>query len=188
MRTLGLSAGHTNVPGKDRGAAKAGINEGDETVVFRDMVAQKLINMGAKVIVDANSSATGSTVIAFSQKLRKTDLAIDIHFNSSVSKTSTGTTVVVPEPSSLYEKGVAVDLCEITSRVLGIRNRGVIPQTKTYYEATLRKKLAWMKLKCNRVIWEICFISNSSDWNAYITNRERLATEASIYIFKSLMT
>ena len=82
MRTLGLSAGHTNVPGKDRGAAKAGINEGDETVVFRDMVAQKLINMGAKVIVDANSSATGSTVIAFSQKLRKTDLAIDIHFNS----------------------------------------------------------------------------------------------------------
>ena len=187
MRTLGLSAGHTNVPGKDRGAAKAGINEGDETVVFRDMVAQKLINMGAKVIVDANSSATGSTVIAFSQKLKKTDIAIDIHFNSSASQIATGTTVVIPEPPSFYEKGFAIGLCEITSRVLGIRNRGVIPQTKTYYEATLGKKLAWMKLKCNRVIWEICFISNSSDWNAYITNRERLATEASIYIFKYLM-
>lgn len=188
MRTLGLSAGHTNVAGKDRGATRAGINEGVEAVIFRDLVAQKLIHMGAKVIVDANSSATGSTVTAFSQKLKKTDIAIDIHFDSSVIETSTGTTVIIPEPSSLYEKGFGIGLSEMTSKVLGIKNRGVIPQTKTYYEASLGKKLAWMRLKCNRVIWELCFISNPSDWATYQANKERLASEASVYIFKYLMS
>ena len=47
-----ISAGHTNVPGKDRGAAGNGFIEGDEAVKIRDQVASILRGRGLEVIED----------------------------------------------------------------------------------------------------------------------------------------
>jgi N-acetylmuramoyl-L-alanine amidase len=186
MRKAYLSAGHTNVIGQDRGAAANGKIEGVEAVSFRDLVATKLRNMGASVTTDSNDSATGKTVAVFSKLVTKNDIAIDFHFDSASDKTATGTTAVLPVPASPIETNIGFELTTNCSKLLKIKNRGLLPQTQTYYEHTLKKKLSWMKLPCNRLIFELCFISNEKDFSSYEANKEELATLTAITIFKFL--
>lgn len=50
MRTVFISAGHSNQPGRDRGAYGNGYNEGDLTAEFRNLVITELA-AGVAVII-----------------------------------------------------------------------------------------------------------------------------------------
>jgi len=178
MRRIALSAGHSNVKGQDRGAQGNGILEGEETVVFRDLVKLRLEKHGVKVSVDPNSSVTGDTVRLFKKYFSGSDVCIDIHFNSASSPNATGTEVIIPVKYSRYEHDLALALCQIISSTLGIKNRGFKTELQTP-----RKKLFWMTIPAETVLIETCFLSNLRDVQSYKANKEELANAVGDIIY-----
>ena len=79
-----ISAGHTNNPASDRGAAGNGFIEGVETVKIRDTVASNLRSRGLTVIEDGidgvNDPLTKAIALA-----KTSDIAIEFHFNAGPS-------------------------------------------------------------------------------------------------------
>ena len=133
MKKLFISAGHTNIPGQDRGAFGNGYYEGDLTVELRDLIVAELKALCIIVNVDSNKNALLATLnylktLFFS----KEDIIIDIHFNAA-SPGATGVEVLVPDNPSVLEKQIATALCEIHARVLMIKNRGVKTESQSAY-------------------------------------------------------
>lgn len=93
-RKIFISAGHSNVSGRDRGAL--GVNgtiEGELTVALRKKVVSELNRLGANPITDIDRNVTRETVTFMIRNLVSRDIAIDIHFNAAT-KTATGTEVL----------------------------------------------------------------------------------------------
>lgn len=162
MRRIAISAGHSNVPGQDMGAAGNNLIEGVEAVKIRNKVEQRLEQLGVKVSVDPDNSVTGATVRLFKQFFKGSDVVVDIHLNSVPSTSVTGTEVIIPDNYSDFEKALATDLSKIISSTLGIHNRGVKTEAQT-----ARKKLLWMTIPAENILIECFFISNPSDVNSY---------------------
>lgn len=162
MRRIAISAGHSNVPGQDMGAAGNNLIEGVEAVKIRNKVEQRLEQLGVKVSVDPDNSVTGATVRLFSQYFKGRDVVVDIHLNAAASNKATGTEVLVPEKYSDFEIKLATELSRAISASLGIPNRGVKTETQS-----ARKKLLWMTIPAENILIECFFISNPSDVNSY---------------------
>lgn len=175
-RMVYLSAGHSNTPGKDRGAAANGFIEGDLTVELRDMVAKIIINRGYLVITDQNDQIIGDMVRSFKEQLKHDNgnaIVCDIHFNSLFA-TSTGTEVVVRQKPIGLEMKMAARLSEAISKAIGIKNRGV----KTEADSARGKLHLFQQINPKEAITvlpEICFISNPTDMRFYWDAKDKVA-------------
>lgn len=179
MKTIYLSAGHTNVKGSDNGASGNGFVEGVLAVEFVKLLEAELKKLNIKVITDSFSNALAQTMISFKnlfskKQITSKDIAIEVHWNAA-SPEATGTEVIIPgrtssKEATTIEKKVALEIVDSIATILNIKNRGV----KFEYQ-TARKKLGWMTLDAENILIEMCFISNKKDMDSYQKNKEILA-------------
>jgi N-acetylmuramoyl-L-alanine amidase len=159
MRKVFLSAGHSSTEGKDRGAIYKDKIEGVLTAKVRADLFDVLCGYGADVIVDDDDKDTFETIKEFSKLVKHWDVAIDIHFNNFATNPHVGgTEVFIGDTNTKFEEDLATQLAITISKSLSIRNRGVKRERESQH-----KSLAWMKLKCETVLIEICFLSSDSD-------------------------
>lgn len=161
-----ISAGHH---AKDSGAVGNGYKEKDLTIEFRDMVVAQCRNMGLRVITDKDNE----TVTQYFKRIKPGNgsVVVDFHFDAAESPTATGTTALVGDDASQDSKNFAQELVDTVSEVLGIRNRGVIPEKLSY-----RKKLRIFREPEGIIsLLEIGFITNKSDMEKYQTHKQYLA-------------
>lgn len=180
MRKIIISAGHTNVPGKDRGAMGNGYVEGALTVEFRDLIVQaiKCIDHKAKVIIDSNANALSHSITYFRDLVDKDSIVVDIHWNASTPR-ATGTETFVPSNPSQDELALANDISEQISKTLQIPKRGQfrgIHGVKSESESH-HGRLGWMKIIGINVLIEVCFITNVDDMQKYEDNKVQLSKE-----------
>lgn len=163
------SAGHHL---KDAGATYHGRQENLETISFRNLLTAELKRLGVKFVTD-NDTETNRE---YQNRIKPGDgsVILDIHFNAG-GATATGTECLVSDkeyykPNSL-SKRMADEICQITSTILNIKNRGTKPETTTRHG-----KLGILHQGAGvAVLWEICFISNKEDMAKYDANIESLA-------------
>lgn len=170
-------AGHHN---KDSGAAYNGRFENKETIRLRNAINTNLEKVGIKYISD-NDNHTLAQVIQ-TIKPGPASVLYEAHLNASVNANSTGTECVVSDQSYNSKDlsyRMAVEISEVTSKLLGIRNRGVISEKSSH-----RGRLGILHTKSGiSVLHEWCFISNTNDMKALDTNYIK-ACEAIALILK----
>jgi N-acetylmuramoyl-L-alanine amidase len=184
MRKIFLSAGHTNIPGGDRGASGNGFIEGELTIELRNSIYNELCILGARAELDSNSNALKETIQAFKNLVSPSCILVDIHWNAA-GPTATGTETFIPDNYTEFELELASKLSKCISDTLEIPLRGSVkgkPGVKT--EAmSARKTLGFMRLTGQNALLEVCFISNKSDMEKYQTNKKTLAKNIAQIIF-----
>ncbi len=176
---LFVSAGHSSKPGRDNGAPGVdGISEGVRAEEFRNLFVTECKKLGMTVNVDGNDTILSQTINIFKKYTNKDSILIEFHFNASSNPKATGFEVLVPRSTETtdLEKQIASAFCEISSTVLGIKNRGVITEDKS-----ARGSLGWMRLAGHNILVELCFISNEQDVKLYESNKLRLAQKLAKY-------
>lgn len=165
---------------KDPGASYNGRSENKETIRLRNTINANLAKVGIKFISD-NDNQTLAQVIK-TIKPGPASVLYEAHLDASVNASASGTTCVVSEESFKNKDlsyQMAVEICEITSKLLGIRNRGVISE-----KSSNRGRLGILHTKSGvSVLHEWCFISNPSDMKALDANYIK-ACEAIALILK----
>lgn len=179
-RPLFLSAGHSTKPGSDNGATGNGVIEGITTAEFRLLLFTELKRIGVHAFVDGDHSVLSDTLGWLKRFVTKDSVAIDIHVDSAT-PTATGCTVFIPDSSTQFEKDFAAAISDSLSKSLGIRNRGVKPES-----LSARKKLAWMNVPCENILIELFFLSNKYDVEAYNKNKHKAARELALVIKKHI--
>lgn len=165
-----ISAGHhSKHPLRpDPGAiSQKGVKEGDLTIEFRDLISEELtiLNVPHKKDLDnevlqqyVNRIQTGNGSVVY-----------ECHFDAAAPE-ATGTTSLVEVDADRLDKACAKEIADITSAILGIKNRGV------KFEADTRhKRLALMSENGIVVLHEIGFITNESDLAKYNAKKKELA-------------
>ena len=178
MRKIFISAGHSSRLGRDRGATGNGFVEGILTVEFRDLLVKELKKLGVSPIIDSNDSILSQTIVFFKNLTSDNSILFDIHWNAATPQ-ATGTETFVPNKPTQFEKDLAKEITDTTSKVLNIKNRGVKTESQS-----ARKSLGWMRLKGENILIEVCFISNPSDMQSYQKNKEDLAKKIAEILFK----
>ena len=169
-----LIAGHN---GSGSGA-NGFIDEGKETIILRDLIAEKLKEMGIVAIKDDNLTPLTKVVQWLRSKITKRDICIDIHFNGSSNKLANGSEVFIPTKNTSDEVELANMFKKTLSKVF--KDRGVSLESKSYHG-----KIAMLSgFDCCNVLLEICFVSNKLDSVNYFENREIIAYELAVDILE----
>lgn len=160
--TVMLSAGHSDA---DPGAVANGYTEAGIVLELRDMVSEALAGLGIRHVCDGedgeNLPLSEATAIAAAA-----DIAVEFHLNAA-SPAATGVeTLSRPEQFPL-----ARQLCDAAAEVLGIRNRGAKPEG-----AGRHHRLAFVS-DGGGIIFELFFLTNPHDLDAYLSSRNALAVE-----------
>lgn len=185
MRKIFLSAGHSNVPGRDRGASGNGFFEGNEAARIVERVDFYLRKMyGLEV-----ESCYGDTVLAdvlkkWKDKTDATALVSEWHFNSA-GPTVRGTETFVPDNATELECQLAFCLSHVAHVELGTPKRG---NFKSYLgvrpeRESARRKLGWMTLSGVNVLPEVEFISHTEGMKTYDEKFEDYCTSCAVVIY-----
>jgi len=181
-RKIYISAGHSNVRGRDMGAVSEfegkTLIEGTLMVEFRDLLNKELQKIDVCPILDKDNSILQDTINYFRKLTSKNDIVIDFHLNSSSNSSANGTETIVPNNPSPLEKKLAEEINNKIVEVLGTRNRGV----KT--DKSLGRKLGFFTIPGENILIEFCFLSNKSDMEKYQSNKKVLAKELAKIISK----
>ncbi len=166
---IAVTAGH-----RGQGTGACGfIDEGKETIEFRNLVLKYLMENKTPFIYEGNKDSLSKVVSDLSMRLSESDICVDIHFNSSSINTAQGSEVIIPDVYNITEKQLATDLLNATCSILKTKNRKVKQE-----KHTARKKLAMLRnINCHNILIEICFVSNESDCVKYNNHKEELAKE-----------
>jgi len=176
MRRVFLIAGHN---GSGTGA-NGFIDEGKETIILRDLIAENLKEMGIVVIKDDNLTPLTKAVQWLRNQITKKDICIDIHFNASTNPQASGTEIFIPENATNDEKELANILLISIANILGTNNRGVKTEKQTN-----RGKIAMLSgFDCCNILLEVCFVSNKADADAYNSLKKELAYEIALDILE----
>jgi N-acetylmuramoyl-L-alanine amidase len=175
MRTVFISSGHSNKPGRDRGASGNGYIEGVEAVRVRKAVVAELKFLGLNAVVDVDDSILSETMATFKNKTSKDSIVVDIHFNAATPQAK-GVETLIPANPTLFEKELGSALSKGVADVLGTSIRGKVDSyagVKTELESA-RKTLGWMRLTGENVLIETCFITNPNEMASYEVNFSKL--------------
>lgn len=159
------SAGHFN---GDLGASGNGFREGELTQELRNMIIERLEDLGVRYIADKDDESNRQ----YQGRIKPGNGSVlfDIHFNAGP-PSATGTEAIVANNANALSKQFAEELVEGTSKILGIRNRGVKDETGTHHS-----RIGILRLPAGiAALMEVCFITNLADVSAYQVNKERLA-------------
>lgn len=169
--TAFISAGHNPKGIKpDPGAVANGLHEADLTVEFRNLVVTELIKLEVKVITDKDDERLGDYLKRI--KTGNGSVVLEFHFDAALSPTATGTTSLYGSDADRLDIAFAKELVEITSKVLGIKNRGALSEKDSH-----RGSLGLMRNQGIVALLEIGFISNPNDIKAYNANKKVLAVK-----------
>lgn len=163
-KTLLISAGHTNVVGKDRGAAGNGLIEGIEGVRIRDRVAEILRAKGFSVREDGGDGINEPLSKAL-KLIPGTALAVEIHFNAGP-PTATGVEVLSMPGRKTQSQFIADGI----NRALSLPLRG----DKGWKADTSGQHSRLAFCRSGGLIAEVCFISSKGDTDSYKANFETL--------------
>jgi len=186
-RIVWLSAGHSNMKSKDRGAIYKSytdrypgsqITEGDLTVGLRIRIMKFMTDAGFanQIRSDVDSNVTAETYKEWEKLVAPGDLMLDIHFNSAVTDKATGTEVITPDTPSKVEWALAKRLAQATHDTLQIPLRGSNAGAKTEKESN-RGRLLMMRLRCEAILWEVCFPNNPDEQRKFLDNEDDLTAE-----------
>lgn len=173
-----LTAGHHN---RDSGALGHGYKESDLNKEIRDLTATRIRQLDPTVdlwLDDDNDTLT-QVIHKVKSKAKPTDVWVELHFDAASSPTATGATALVASNARARSRELAADLVGIGSEVLGIRNRGV----KTELESN-RGRLGMLHTAASSVLYEVAFISNVYDVEAYQDMKYWLSDELARVIIK----
>jgi len=159
------SAGH-NI--KDPGAVYNGRKEAQEMMCLRDLVVGFLNQRNHSNIPDLDSETASQHQSRI--KTGNGSVVCEFHLNAASNVTATGTEAVISDSATANSKQMAIELTDATARILGIRNRGVIAESKTP-----RKKIGIVNKVGTSVLLEVCFLSNVSDMLAFDIHKVELA-------------
>ena len=163
-----LSAGHRG----DGTGANGFIDEGKETIAFRDKLRIALIQRG--IIVDGDfgkeKESLSSIMNYIKTKCKFGDISIDIHFNAVSDSKVSGTEVIIPTKYVKLEQDFAATMSNTMSTTLKIKNRGVKTEVQTAH-GTLGMLSGF---NCLNFLIEICFVSNKTDSTNYNLYNEQL--------------
>lgn len=175
MKKIYLIAGHN---GKGTGA-NGYLDEGEETIIFRDMLDAELCKRGIipDTDFDREYEKLPNVVKWLNAEVEKTDVCIDIHFNAAA-ESANGTEVLIPDNHSEDEREMADKVCAKICEVLSTRNRGV----KTEKQSAHGKLAMLSGFDCKQLLIEICFCSNKEDVEKYTKNKQKLAEELAVLI------
>lgn len=179
MRKVIITAGH-NGPGT--GASSPYLDEGTETIRFRDLLTDELKDRGIVVTNDINTESTAGVIGWIKRIFSPNDVLIEIHFNSSANSESTGTETFIQAAPTFLEKALATSIATVTANVLMIKNRGVKFPTQSQH-STIG---VLDQTQVHAVLWEVCFLNNRRDVAHYKANAERLAREIAHVIALSI--
>lgn len=185
MKKIFISAGHSNLPGKDRGAQSGSNIEGVLTCELRQLIADELSQLGVKAQLDNNSNALSETINFFRNLTSPDSIVLDIHFNAGPVK-ATGTETLVPAQASRFEVELAEALSKCVAAELSIPLRGS-HQGKAGVKTELDShhgRLGWMRLTGENVLMEICFISNPSEMEKYHLRKRELGKKIARVLFE----
>lgn len=159
------SAGHHD---NDPGAVSNGYKEADLTKEFRNLLLQEFDKVSHSYITDkdweSNSQYQGRI------KPGSGSVLLDNHFNAGPA-TATGAEVYIAANATGHSLAFATRLAETTSRILGIKNRGVKRENASQHSriGILHKGAGIAALL------EICFITNKGDMEKYQEKKQELA-------------
>ena len=174
MRRVFLIAGH-NGPGT---GANGFIDEGKETIILRDLIAENLKEMGIVAIKDDDLTPLTKVVQWLRNQINKKDICIDIHFNASTNKIAHGSEVFIPTKNTSDEVELAYMFRGSLSKFF--KDRGVSLESKSYHG-----KIAMLSgFDCCNVLLEVCFVSNKIDSENYFEKREFIAYEIALDILE----
>ena len=179
-----LSAGHSNKPGKDRGASANGFVEGDMTVKVRDCIVASIKALGGTVIIDDPSLITAETVHIWRSKIKPEDIAIDIHFNVSANSKVEGTEALVPFKATKLELEIADKLTDIIGNVLETPERGKIAiyDGVKSEDSGQHTRLAWLSLPGSTVLIEFQFLSNKAAMERLLERLPVICNQIAAYL------
>lgn len=182
-RRLYILAGHTNSPTSDEGAVVNSTSthyiEGNLTVELRDLIVKELKVMDAIVYTDANPLPLNKVLLWLKKILNISDIVIDLHFNSFTSTKANGTEVIVADSPTAFEKTLALDILHTTTDILHTKSRGVKSETESAHGT-----LAVMRLNCEVLLLETCFLSNPQDMVNYMKYKKELAIALAHVLYK----
>jgi len=186
MRKIFLSAGHTNIKGKDRGAAANGYIEGELTVELRDLIAEELKRENIKAITEDNSFGLRKTMAKYKNLTSKDSLVVDIHFNAATPKAK-GVETLVPNEANNLELNLAQKLSSSIANLLQTSLRGNFKGRKGVKSeiSSHHGRLGWMRLNGNNVLIEVCFLTNKSEMIKYEENKHLIAKNISEILIKA---
>lgn len=152
-----ISAGHTNNPRDDRGAAGNGYIEGRETLRLRNQTAAVLRARGLEVLEDGADGVNDPLRKAL-RLIPGTDVAVEFHFNAGPAS-ATGIEVLAKKG----KKALAQRIAKAVGAATGLRLRG--EQGWKADDSGQHHRLAFCS--AGGLIVEVCFISNAKDMRAY---------------------
>lgn len=157
-KTLLVSAGHSD---KDPGAAANGYTEADIVLDLRDDLKEALLLRG--VVARTDGGADQNLSLSEAIKIAKqVDIALEFHCNSFHKPSATGVeTLCHPKDAALAGK-----LSNAISEATGLFNRGVKGESSGQHS-----RLGFIS-KGGGIIVELFFLSNPSDLQAYMDNKE----------------
>jgi|SRR5688500_11171207 len=167
-----LSAGHNSKSKTiktDPGAVNSdGVKEGDLTIEFRDLVKRELDLLGVKYITDLEEESLGMYLKRI--QTGNASVVVEYHFDAASNPQATGTIGVVEDEADRLDKAFAKELTDSTASVLGIRNRGIMPEALSH-----RGRLGLMREEGIICLVELGFITNKDDLKRYHLKKKELA-------------
>lgn len=149
------------------------IDEGKETIEFRNLILKQLIENGTPFIYEGEKDSLQKVVSDMDALLSPSDICLDIHFNSFSSEKASGSEIIIPEYPDSTEKQLAEDLLKCTCNILKTKNRKVKKESQSKHG-----RLAMLRdIHCKNILVEICFVSNKQDCDKYLQHKEELAKE-----------
>jgi N-acetylmuramoyl-L-alanine amidase len=186
-RTIYFSSGHSNVSGKDRGAAGNGLIEGVEAVKVKKRVCDILRQMYNKVaVVDPDENVLSQTIAYFRNKTTNKCIVVDFHLNASSNPAATGTETLIPSVPTQFEIDLAYALSHVGSKNLGIKKRGNYKGklgVRTELESH-HGRLGFMRLTGENVLIELFFITNPNEVKSYLENFEEYCQDVALVLYK----
>jgi len=177
-RNVILTAGHY---GFKSGAWRQWFDEGTETIELRKLLTKSLNLRGMKIRNDSDHERTGTVIKWVNQESKETDLLVEIHFNAVDNPNPSGVECFVQPDCTDFEIQTARALCQATADVLGIPNRGVkTPVLSQHPTIGILERT-----KVQAVLWEVCFMSNQGDVQAYREKRVELVKQVAKIIFEA---
>jgi N-acetylmuramoyl-L-alanine amidase len=165
-----ISAGHVAdklSPRYDPGACDNGHTEAELAKTLRDLTYDAIVRKGGQAREESDAINLAETIL----QIRSTpgDIICDIHFNAAT-PAATGVEVFTPDRATDYEKDLAGRIAARFANCMGIRNRGVKPESFSQH-----KKLGIMKPAGTNILIEVAFITNTGDLNAFLAKKSELA-------------
>ena len=173
-----LLAGHHK---NDSGAVSGDLKENELNRELQQLVLKRLEQLSpqTEVYTDPFDLTLSQVIKQVKSKATADDVLLEIHFDSAVNVSATGSTAIVANNARFRSQNIAKDLVEITSSILNISNRGVWNEKKSN-----RGRLGVLHTAANSVLLEVGFIVNKSDMASYEKHKHWLADDIARILLK----